>query len=174
VIRTVVLGEPPEAVREWLRRRQELGQDLFDEVWEGEYHVAPAAHRRHGDLDDQLAALLRPLARARGLWPSGPANIGEPDDYRVPDRAYFAHREPTTFEPTAEIIVEIVSPGDETYAKLGFYFAHGVREVLIVDPDRAIVEWYGRSADGLIRTGRSQLLDLTETALSEQLDWPTA
>jgi Uma2 family endonuclease len=172
VTRTVLLGEPPAALREWLRRRQELGQDLFDEVWEGEYHVAPAAHRRHGDLDDQLAALLRPLARARGLRPSGLANIGGPDDYRVPDRAYFAHREPATFEPTAEIIVEIVSPGDETYAKLGFYYARDVREVLIVDPDRATVEWYGRGADGLTPAARSQLLDLTESALSEQLDWP--
>jgi Uma2 family endonuclease len=80
---------------------------------------------------------------------------------------------PATFEPTAGIIVEIVSPGDETYAKLGFYFAHGVREVLIVDPDRATVEWYGRGADGLTRTGRKQLRDLTESALSDQLDRPT-
>jgi Uma2 family endonuclease len=174
VTRTVVVGELPAALREWLRSRQELGQDLFDEVWQGEYHVAPAAHRRHGDLDDQLAALLSPPARARGLWPSGPTNIGEPADYRVPDRAYFSRREPATFEPTAEIIVEIVSPGDETYAKLGFYFGRGVRELLIVDSDCSVVEWYGRGEDGFIRSGRSRLLEFTEAAPAEQLDWPPA
>jgi len=40
-MRTVLL-EPPAEVRAWLARRRELGQDLYDEVWEGEYHVAPA------------------------------------------------------------------------------------------------------------------------------------
>lgn len=132
--RTVVLGEPPAPLAEWLRRRQEVGQDLFDEVWDGEYHVAPAGHRRHGDVDDQVAALLRPRARERGLWPSGPANTGQPQDYRVPDRVYFAQRQPATFEPSAQIVVEIVSPGDESYAKFGFYLARDVRELLIVAP----------------------------------------
>ena len=78
-MRTVPLGDPPAEVQAWLDRRHTLGQDLFDEVWEGEYHAAPAPHRRHGDVDDQLAAILRPRARAAGLWPSGPLNIGGPD-----------------------------------------------------------------------------------------------
>ncbi len=76
---TVLLGEPPAPVGEWLERRRALGQDLFDEVWAGEHHVAPAAHARHGDIDDQVAALLRPRARSRGIWPTGPVNIGRHD-----------------------------------------------------------------------------------------------
>ena len=152
--RTVVLGEPPPVVAEWLQRRRELGQDGFDEVWDGEYHVAPMVHRRQGDVDDQLAALLRPRARRRGLWPSSPANIGEPQNYRVPDRVYFRDRALELFNPTAAVVVEIVSPGDESYAKLGFYFARGVEEVLIVDPLRRSVEWYGRGAE--VRADGSQ------------------
>lgn len=171
--RTVVLGEPPEPLAEWLRHRRELGQDLFDEVWEGEYHVAPAGHRRHGDLDDQIAALLRGRARRRGLWPSGPANLGEPQDYRVPDRVYFSHRELATFEPSATIVVEIVSPGDESYAKFDFYFAHGVQEVLVIDPQRRSVEWYGRGSGGFERVGCSAWLELTDAELATELDWPS-
>lgn len=128
-MRTVVVGEPPPPLAEWLERRRALGQDLFDEVWGGDYHVAPAPHRRHGDVDDQLAALLRPVARERGLWPSGPVNIGAPQDYRVPDRAYFRDRQPAAFQPTAAVVVEIRSPADETDAKMGFYAAREVEGV---------------------------------------------
>lgn len=43
----VLLGDPPPEVEAYLARRRELGQDLYDEVWEGTYHVAPAAHPWH-------------------------------------------------------------------------------------------------------------------------------
>ena len=172
--RTVVLGEPPAPLAAWLARRRELGQDLFDEVWDGEYHVVPAAHRRHGDVDDQLAAILRPLARARGLWPSGPANIGRPGNYRVPDRAYFAQRDLATFEPTAELVVEIVSADDESYAKFGFYFDLGVTELLIVDPEPTAIEWYRRGETAFERAAGSTLLDLSEADLTAAIDWPPA
>jgi len=171
-VRTVVVGDPPAEVQAWLDRRRALGQDLFDEVWEGEYHVAPAPHRRHGDLDDQLAAILRPTARAVGLWPSGPLNIGQPDDYRVPGRAYLRSRDPATFTSTAAIVVEIVSPGDETRSKLDFYFAVGIEELLVVDPQTRTVEWWTRATDGFVRSDASALLDLTISDLHAAIDWP--
>ena len=95
----------------------------------------------------------RPTARAVGLWPSGPLNIGEPDNYRVPDRAYLRTRDPATFTPTAAIVVEIVSPGDETRSKLGFYFAAGVEELLVVDPEARTVGVVG-PGDGRVRPHR--------------------
>ena len=48
--RTVLLGEPPNVLAEWLERRRALGQDRFDEVWEGDYHVSPEARASHGDV----------------------------------------------------------------------------------------------------------------------------
>jgi hypothetical protein len=161
-MRTVVVGDPPAELQAWLERRRALGQDLFDEVWEGEYHVAPGPNPRHGDVDDQLAAILRPLARAVGLWPSGPLNIGAPDDYRVPDRAYRRARDAATFTPTAAIVVEIVSPGDETRSKLGFYFAAGARTV----------EWWTRATEGFVRSDASAVLGLTTSDLQTRIDWP--
>jgi Uma2 family endonuclease len=171
-IRTVLLGEPPPPLAAWLERRRALGQDLYDEVWEGEYHVAPAAHRRHGDVEAQLAVLLHDRARTRGLWPTGPVNIGEPDDYRVPDRAFFYERVPLVFLPSAAIVVEVVSPADESYAKLGFYFGAGVEEVLIADPEHRHVEWYQRGPSGFVGAGRSSLLDLGDEELATEIDWP--
>lgn len=171
-MQTVVLGDPPAPLAEWLARRRELGQDLYDEVWEGTYHVAPAPHRRHGDLDDQIAALLRPLARERGLWPSGPLNLGGPDDYRVPDRAYLLDREMGTFVRSAVMVVEILSPDDETYAKFAFYAAHGVAEVLVVDPVARTVQWYARTHDGMQVAEGSTVLGLAGVDLAERIDWP--
>lgn len=171
-MRTVLLGEPPAVLAAWLEERKARRQDLYDEVWEGEYHVAPAPHRRHGDLDAQLAVLLHQRARAHGLWPTGPVNIGSADDYRVPDRALFHDRQPGVFLATAALVVEIVSPGDESYAKLTYYFDAGVEEILVVDPNRQRIECYERGSDRFIPAARSRLLDLSIAELDDDVDWP--
>ena len=171
-MRTVVLGEPPAPLRSWLDQRRALGLDRYDEVWEGEYHVAPDAHGRHGDVQGQLFILLDPRARAAGLWGSGPRNLGGPNDFRVPDASYARERSNEVWNPTAAIVVEILSPGDESYAKLGFYHRLGVEEILIVDPLRHAVEWYRRGQEGFERSGASTLLGVTEADLIAQIDWP--
>lgn len=171
-MRTVVLGDPPAPLEEWLEQRRARGQDRFDEEWEREYHVVPAPSARHGDIDDQLAGLLRPSARQRRLWPSGPLNLGQAGDYRVPDRAYLRERSQATYVPCAAIVVEIVSSDDETYDKFRFYFAQDVEELLVVDPTQRTVQWYGRGATGFEPTDHSDLLDLAATELDAAIDWP--
>lgn len=171
-MRTVLLGKRPPEVEELIARRHALGQDLYDEVWEGDYHMAPAPHGRHGQVDFELAAILRPLARQAGLRGSGPANVGTPDDYRVPDQVFFADRDPQTYNPTAEVIIEIVSPDDESRKKFDFYFRVGVKEVGIIDPNLRTVEWYVRGDGGFAPAGGSQLLGISAAELVEQVDWP--
>jgi len=46
-MRTVVVGERPRELAEWIERRRSLGQDLFDEVWDEEYHVVPGPSAEH-------------------------------------------------------------------------------------------------------------------------------
>jgi Uma2 family endonuclease len=52
-------------------------------------------------------------------------------------------------ENAAELVVELVSPGDESRAKLPWY-AERVREVVLVDRDTLAVELF-RTADGRAR-----------------------
>jgi Uma2 family endonuclease len=171
--RTIVLGEPPVPLADWLAERRALGQDLYDELWDGEYHVVPVAHSRHGDVQMQVAQLLWPGIRSAGLWASGPVNIGDSTNYRVPDGVVLRDREPAVYKATAAIVYEIVSPNDESYAKFGFYFDRGVEELLVVDPARRTVEWYTRGPDAFVRASGSTLLGVTEDELTAEIDWPT-
>jgi Uma2 family endonuclease len=170
-VRTIVLEPNPE-FDALLKQRQALGQDGHDELWEGEYHMAPMAHSSHGYVDDELAALLRPLARAAGLTGTGAFNLGSPDDYRVPDRGLHRGRPSGTYIPTAAIVIEIASPGDDTWQKLDFYAAHSVDELLIADPAKRSVTWLVLHAGRYVQAEYSPLLGVTTAKLAEQIDWP--
>src|SRR5215475_1278397 len=162
-MRTVVVGQPPREFEDFLRRRRALGQDLFDEIWGGEYHVVPAPHGRHGEVQVELVEILAPRGRQVGLRTRGPCNIGQPHDYRVPDLACFTDRTPQAFQPTAAIVVEVLSSGDETWDKFDFYHEVGVRELLIVDPGKRTVPWFARAEKKFARAERSALLNLSAT-----------
>jgi Uma2 family endonuclease len=68
-------------------------------------------------------------------------------------------------------VVEIVSPGDKTWDKLGFYAAHHVDELLIVDPAKRKVDWLALDGDTYRSTTRSALIDLTAADLAARLTW---
>ena len=178
---TVVFGPRPPELETWLGRRRELGQDRCDEVWEGDYHVVPGPSAEHAFVDSQLARLLWPRAEQAGLSVTTAFNLGEPDDYRVPDGGVHRNRPSGIFVATAAMVVEVVSPGcpgDETLAKLTFYAGRGVDEVLIADPAlRTVRGW--QLQPGLLgqksryeETGHSDLLEVTGAELAAELRWP--
>ncbi len=171
-MRTTFVMDPPTEVEDWLERRRALGQDLYDEVWEGEYHVAPAPTWRHADVQAQLIRILGPFADRAGLYVGGPGNIGEGRDYRVPDLAFLRGREVAVRASTAAIVVEVMSPNDESRAKLPFFFRIGVEEVVLVDPDGRTAEWFARGRDSFEPVDGSALLGITSAELAETIDWP--
>jgi hypothetical protein len=168
----VFVEAPPAELRAWLDRRRRDGQDRFDEMWDGEYHVTPAPHGRPAGVDHQLARLLGPAADGAGLVGAGPLNVGEPVDHRVPDQAYLRPGPLAAFHPTAAIVVEILSPGDETLAKLPFHFRRGVEEVLLVDIDVKSLRWLVRADDEYEEAPASAILGLGSAALQAELRWP--
>lgn len=171
---TLVRDPQPAEFEALLERRRQLGQDLLDEVWEGVYHLNPAPHRRHAHIAQQLAVVLDGPARAAGLLPMiSIFNLGEPDDYRVPDGGLFRPGPDDVYLATAALVVEIISPDDKTWEKLGFYAAHQVDELLIVEPRERRVDWLALQADGEYRPiERSALIALGPAELAERIDWP--
>ncbi|MGI8903835.1 MAG: Uma2 family endonuclease [Solirubrobacteraceae bacterium] len=170
---TVVVGSPPPELEALAQRRRRTGADRRDEVWEGVLHMTPAAHGRHADLQAQVLYILRPHAEAAGLTVLDEFNLGEPDeDYRVPDGGLHRPGAHQLYYPTAALAVEIVSPGDESWAKLAFYAARGVEEILIVDSPPGTVAWLSLTEGEFRPVQRSGLIELGPAALTEQIDWP--
>lgn len=172
-MRTLLPDPPPAEFEQLLERRRRWGADTHDEVWEGVLHMNPAPHWRHADLQAQLIEALGPRARAAGLKPVAELNLGGPDDYRVPDGALTHPAGGELFNPTAALVFEVLSPGDETWTKLPFYAAHQVDELLIVNPDDHSVDWLALTASGEYEpVQRSRLIELGPAELTELLDWP--
>jgi len=76
------------------------------------------------------------------------------------------------------MVVEVLSPDDETFEKFGFYAAHGVEEILVADPaERTVRLWrLGGADEGTTRdyaeVDRSDLLDIRADDLRDQITWP--
>lgn len=173
----MVLNEPlPVEIDDLLARRRALGQDTFDEVWHGEYHMNPAPNRGHARIDTQLAHLLYDRAADAGLVPVSQINVGISDNFRVPDAAYLRDDgDPSdVWLDDAAIVVEVVSPNDESYDKFDHYAEFGVDEVIIVDPMKRTVELFARP-DGeasFAAVDRSELLGISAAEIAHALDWP--
>ncbi len=169
---TVVHGLP-QVLDDWLAQRRALGQDGRDEVWEGVLHVAPYEHARNGDLAMQLVLLLREAAAAGGLRAGGSFNLGDgPLDYRIPDLGYHRTGERRLYMPTAALVVEVLSPDDESYAKLDFYAAHEVDEVWVLDPLERTAQMLVRHGGSYERAEVSVLLGWSAAEVVAGLDWP--
>ena len=144
--------EVPQAL---LDERRARGADRWDEMWEGELHMVPPPSEQHQAIGTALIVALTPLATARGLvarYETGLFRPGVDDDYKVPDQVYARPelRSQRGIEGGASLVVEILSPNDETYQKLDWYAGVGVEEVLVVDPETRRVELFGSRDDRMV------------------------
>lgn len=96
---------------------------------------------------------LGPQARRRGLRACYETGLfRSDDDYRVPHQAYVRPQVTSErgIEAGADLVVELVSPGDETYDKIDWYAARGVGEMLIVHPSERRAQLLRRVGDRLL------------------------
>ena len=170
-MKTVLLGEPPPIVASLIAERKRLGLDRHDEIWPGEYHMAPAASFEHGRAEAILAGLLERPSRACGLLVGMAFNLGEPGDFRVPDLGVHRGTPAGVWVRTAAIVVEVRSPDDETYDKFPFYFARGVEEVLVVDLLRHEVHWFQRADGAFVAVEASAAISLPANDIRAGLGW---
>ena len=133
-----------------LQERSRLGHDRRDEMWEGVLHMVPQPLSSHQLLGARLLVALTPAADARGLLASYETSLFRPgteqSDYRVPD-LFVARPEFVSergIEGRDELVIEILSPGDESHEKLPFYARVGCQEVLLIDRDTLALELYVR------------------------------
>lgn len=173
-MKSVLVHEPvPAEIEAVIQRRQALGQDRFDEVWEGVYHVTPGPGGPHAYLLNRLNVLLDPAATGAGLIGATGFNLGSgPDDYRVPDCGFLRTIPTDVWVPSAVIVVEILSPGDETFEKFDFYAHHGVEEIFVVDPTERSFHIWRESGGSYVQSASSDLLRFSVDDLMEAIVWP--
>ncbi|MGH9116146.1 MAG: Uma2 family endonuclease [Acidimicrobiales bacterium] len=104
----------------------------------------------------------------------GPFNLGSPDNFQVPDCALLRGSPGATWFATAAMVVEVESPDDETWDKLGFYAAHGVDEVLVASPAKRFLVWLARQSEGYVGAEHSVLLGCESAGLTARIEWPPA
>jgi Uma2 family endonuclease len=134
-----------------LDERRRLGLDVFDEVWGGVPHMVPPPSGEHQRLELKLGSVLLSAATRRGLVASNETGLfAADDDYRVPDIVVSqpANCSQRGVDDTAELVVELRSPGDESSEKLPWYAARGVAEILVVDPGTRQFELYRTEGGG--------------------------
>ncbi len=160
----------PGISKRMIRRRQALGIDRKDEVWEGVYVVSPLANDEHQELVDSIFYALQTSVKFAGLGivRSG-ANITDrlekwTKNFRVPDVAVFlegttAIKKKTHWVGGPDFAVEVISRYDRSREKLDFYAKLGVKELLLVDRKPWAIELY-RLQDGVLTlAGKSDLVD---------------
>lgn len=132
--------------------------------------MVPSPAERHQSLGSMLLTVLAPLVRERGLKISYEIGLfAADDDYRVPDLGVYRRDQASArgLEDAAELVVELVSPGDESRAKLPWY-ASRVREAVLVDRDTLAIELF-RMVDGRPHAVDPPVSDLLGCAF-ERLD----
>ena len=154
-MRAVMLQVP----RHLLEERRRLGHDRRDEVWDGVLHMALPPHAARQRLNDKLGFFFQlhwqrldegrtfPATGVKrpGVPPHPELGPDVPSDYRTPDRSFLL---PERYERVQggwivggpDVVLEVLSPGDEARAKLPFYFELDVREVLLIDRDTRAVQ----------------------------------
>ena len=140
-----VIPEVPDHI---LQQRKRTGADRWDEMWKGVLHMAAAPNKRHTRLQVQLHNWLetywaRPAGNQVDLLVNVASVDGWPHDYRIPDIVLltperFAIDRDEYYNGAPTVVVEIRSPGDETWDKLKFYARIGVPEVWVVDRDTRV------------------------------------
>jgi Uma2 family endonuclease len=171
---TFVRDPEPVELQELREYRERHGLDHYDEVWDGVLHMNPVPTGEHQYILQQLAELLSPLARRAGLVPLinvfGLGRHGK-SNFRVPDGGLHRALPRGVFQSTAALVIEVVSPGDESWKKFDFYAAHDVDEVLIIDHEERRVHWFALRDGKYKPVERSALIELGPAELAEQLDW---
>jgi Uma2 family endonuclease len=154
--------------RRLIAERKRLGHDRFDEVWEGIYVMNPLANWEHQELVGGLIQCLGSVIRDARLGQVLPGvNVsdrqqGWEKNFRCPDVAVFLNDTKAVNCGAfafggPDFAVEIVSPGDRSREKRGFYAKVGTRELLIVDRKPWAIELYRLEGEALVRAGKSTL-----------------
>ena len=133
------------------------------ELIAGVLYMTPPPEYTHDDIVSRLNQLLSDHLRQTGdrgrLYLPRAAIWTGPNTYLEPDLFYVSAELKARLDPrhrnTADLVVEVVSPGSAMYdrnTKADTYFALGVRELWLIDETAGTVELRVRTSEEITRT----------------------
>ncbi len=158
IMRAVVL----EMDERTLKERERLGLDRRDEMWEGVLHLVPPPSERHQGIENALLVALWPAAKSRGWRVRTDTGVfASASDYRVPDIVIYSSEAASErgVDGAPELVVEVASPGDESYEKIPWYFGRGAKAVLVIDRDTLALKLYAQGGPVPAASDGSVLLE---------------
>lgn len=143
-MRAVIVDMP----NHWLAERKNSEVAQWDEMWNGVLHMPPMPNRLHQRFGRELQFyLMKHWGKPCRGEVDQEVNLTTPEDeaqwtlnFRIPDYVLLPpdrfHIDKIKYMVGAPlVVVEIKSPGDETYDKFPFYAGLGVPEVWVFDRD---------------------------------------
>ncbi len=141
--------------KHWLEERKHSDAALWDEMWNGVLHMPPMPNRMHRNIALDLAIYLKQhWGKPQGGRVNQEVNLTTPEDeaqwthnYRIPDLVLlspdrFGIDKNEYMAGAPLVVVELKSPGDDTYEKFPFYAGLGVPEVWVFDRTTRVPELY--------------------------------
>jgi len=173
----IVLGRA--AGKALIRDRRERGADRHDEVWNGVYMMSPDPDNDHQSIGLYFSiACISATEKIVGRQVFHGCNVTDRSDhwsknFRCPDDAVFLPGNPAVDMKTRwfggpDFAVEVISPGDRSRKKFGFYAKVGVRELLLIGRKPWLLELY-RLDDGELKLVGKSSPDSREAFVSQVL-----
>lgn len=171
---TVVIHGEHQEIADYIQRRGERGLDGRDEMWRGEYHVAPVMHS--GVIEAQILLALAENVHRKGFILTTAFNLGRAvTDFRVPAFGVFATQPDTRYVRTAELVGQVMEndPDFETFVRFDFYAKCQVKEILVVDQADKRLRLFRLDDDGKYEAAyRIEAADgLLTSELSLKIGW---
>lgn len=149
--------------------------DRVTEVWEGVTVVPPMPNNEHYRLSAGLVyAFMSVVNRDSGDVVVHGGNVTDRDDdweqnYRCPDAVVVlaggrAVDNGSHWTGGPDLVVEVISRGEDPQAKFDFYAGIGVRELMIVDRRPWAVELFRLSGGAFVSAGRADPTNGVEVA----------
>ncbi len=161
-MKAVSIEVPDEVIRE--RRLHDI--DRWDEMWNGRMRLRLPPDWERQRINGHLALFFADhwgrlgeglTASQVGVKAPGTPDIevaGElvPRTYKVPDQVFLLKGHEDRVQGgwvvgAPDAVIEVRSPGDETYKKFPFYYSLGIPEVIVMHRDTKAVEVYVRGAE---------------------------
>lgn len=147
--------------------RPERKDGCREELVGGIVQVAPPVEEPHGDIQFNIAEILRPFVRRHRLGrvrgDAGYRVAADPDYVPGPDASFMSHERAAEFPKTGtyrdtapDLAIEIISPSnraDEMHAKVQRYLAGGARRVWVLYPETRSVTVHRADGDAHTFTG---------------------